>query len=134
MLELKPSEVDFSLKAPCHDCPFKRTSPIHTGVASDLINIHGRIEMGRFAHTCHKTDSRSDGYDPNHKGPVKHCAGALIMMKNMGPEGIQDFWLAAGRWKIIKKIKTHPDVFKNSNEMVFHYADKLKDDGYLMRL
>jgi len=131
---LKLEEVDFSMKAPCSDCPFKRTSPIHSGVAKDLINIHGKIEMGRFAHTCHKTDKRSDGYDPNYKGGVKHCAGALVMMKNMGPEAIQDFWLSSGNWKHIKRLKIHPDVFKDIADMVFHYAKELKDDGYLLRL
>lgn len=120
--------LEYDLKTPCQDCPFRKDVPIHNGVASDLMNIFGKIEMGKFAHSCHKTDHRSDGYIESYKGNVQHCAGAIIMMKKMGAEAIQDHWVIPSTWKKIKRIKKHPAVFRGLKEMIIHYAHELKDD------
>lgn len=122
-------ELHFDMKAPCDDCPFRRDVPCHDGVGSDLMSIWGKIETGRFAHSCHKTDSRSDGFTGNEKTKIQHCAGALIMMKNMGPESIQDHWILPSRWKKIKALKAHPAVFNDLKEMMLKYAHEYKDHG-----
>lgn len=78
------SEVRFDLRTPCADCPFRRGVPAHQGVAKALPEYASQIEMATFAHTCHKTDPRSDGFKPTYTGPVQHCAGALIMCEKSG--------------------------------------------------
>lgn len=125
----EPQEIHFDLKSPCADCPFRRDVPCHPGVRDDLMSIWGKIEMGQFAHSCHKTDSRSDGFTAQPGTKIQHCAGALIMMKNMGPEAIQDHWILPSRWKKIKALKSHSSVFNSFNEMVVHYANNYDDVG-----
>lgn len=120
--ELSRSEVKFNLRRACKDCPFRRSTPHHEGVASDLINLHGQIEKGGFLHSCHKTDPRSDGYVPGYKGPVSHCAGSLMMIKNMGPEWFQGSMLFREVRRYMKNLKPDPDIFKSFQEMVEHYV------------
>ncbi len=124
---VEPREIHFDLKKPCDDCPFRRDVPCHDGVMGDLIGIWGKVEHGNFAHSCHKTDPRSDGFVDSYKGPTQHCAGAIIMIKNMGPESIQSHWIL--HWKKIKKIKKHPAVFTDLKEMMLHYANNYQDHG-----
>jgi hypothetical protein len=128
MSEIENRELGYNLKKPCKDCPFRKDVPVHEGVASDLMAIWGKVEMGRFAHSCHKTDARSDGFIQGYdKGP-EHCAGALIMLKNMGAEAIQDHWVIPSTWRKIKAIKKDPAVFESLTAMIKHYANKLQDN------
>lgn len=71
----------FDLHKPCADCPFRRDVRPHEGVARDLSGTLDAIEGGVFAHTCHKTDPRSDSpVGQAADGPAQHCAGALLMV------------------------------------------------------
>lgn len=76
--DVAPKEVRFGLTKPCADCPFLVSSAMHQGIANSLVEYHGYMELGTFAHTCHKTDPRSDGWNGKTK-QARHCAGALAM-------------------------------------------------------
>jgi hypothetical protein len=122
-----PSEVNFNLRRACKDCPFRRSTPHHEGVASDLENLYGQIERGGFLHSCHKTDPRSDGYVEGYKGPVSHCAGAMTLIKNMGPEHFQGSMLKREVRRYMDKLKPDPDIFNSFLEMVEHYVPFIKN-------
>lgn len=82
-------DVRWDLRHPCADCPFVKTSPYHEGVAESLATSHAAaIMQQRFAHTCHKTDTRETCDGPvsgKETGrPVQHCAGALMMLLKTG--------------------------------------------------
>lgn len=78
-------ELEWDLKSPCGDCPFRKSSPFHLGVATSLPTYLKTIDENRFAHTCHKTDSRPEVDGPRTwQGATKHCAGALMMLLKTG--------------------------------------------------
>jgi len=111
-------DVAWDLKNPCNDCPFKRKTAFHEGVAGGLPQLIESLEDGRFAHTCHKTDNRSNCDGPrNHDGPVQHCAGALLMLlKPRSKHGLQLPLLQAaeaGKFDLddmIQRAKGRPDI------------------------
>ncbi len=78
-------DIGFAVKRPCNDCPFRKNTPLHRGVGADLATVLNGLEHGRVAHSCHKTDPRSDSPQGQaYKGKVQHCAGYLIMAANHG--------------------------------------------------
>lgn len=80
-----PKDIDWDLKRPCADCPFKRSTSWHQGVAANCVETTEAIFGGRFAHTCHKTDGRSDSDEgKRYTGRIKHCRGALLMLTKTG--------------------------------------------------
>lgn len=75
----------FDLTTPCSDCPFRYDVPKHEGIASDLSELFMGVERGVAAHSCHKTDPRSDCDSAQRfAGPVQHCAGFMIMLHKEG--------------------------------------------------
>jgi hypothetical protein len=82
---VKKGDLGWKLRSPCAECPFKTTTPFHEGVAADLPATLTAMMEERFAHTCHRTDPRSDYKGAKrYRGQVQHCAGALIMMERSG--------------------------------------------------
>lgn len=79
-------ELDWSRRSPCLDCPFLRTSRFHEGIATCVESTVASIEMGRFVHSCHKTDNNPECDGPrNYKGDKpQHCAGAILMLLKTG--------------------------------------------------
>lgn len=78
-------ELAWNLMAPCGDCPFRKDSPFHEGIAATAEAKFCDIQRGRFAHTCHKTDNRPECDGPhNWKGRPEHCAGAILMLLKTG--------------------------------------------------
>lgn len=76
-------EVGFDLKAPCDDCPFTKNAPPHEGVLAAFPKYWAEIKRGMFAHTCHKTDFRSDSKTHKFvKGKTQHCVGMIWMCEN----------------------------------------------------
>lgn len=127
---MKASQIHFDLKRPCKDCPFKISTPMHGGVMKSLTEYSASIDLGEFAHTCHKTDFRADSVEgKKYQGTVQHCAGALALMKND--------CTAKSIWVCEKEIKGEIDfdkidssgVFKNFMQMVLAYCDWAKG-GY----
>jgi hypothetical protein len=132
-------EIGYKLKTPCNDCPFKKSSPLHEGVMRSLPEYDGYMKSGSFAHTCHKTDSRSDGYVDNYGGQIQHCAGALIMFKNMElsagdeettPDGYpatQSVLIHAVINKLNVMEMEDPDVFPSFLEMAKAYKPMIEE-------
>jgi hypothetical protein len=94
-----PNALAFDRVRPCDDCPFRKDVPPEDGIGGNIPSMFADIDMGRFTHTCHKTDPRADGFIPTHEGPIQHCAGAIIMMlkSNIPPGGTLLGAIAKGR-------------------------------------
>lgn len=73
----------FKLNKVCNDCPFLKSTKHHSGVYESLNNLESSIGKGEFAHSCHKTDDRSDGYIDTYNGEMQACYGSLAMIKKM---------------------------------------------------
>lgn len=79
------TDLDWDLTKPCNDCPFRRSTPWHEGVAANAVKCAESIQGHKFAHTCHKTDARADSDQGKAwQGRPKHCAGSLIMLIKTG--------------------------------------------------
>jgi hypothetical protein len=79
------ADLDWDLKRPCADCPFRRSTPFHAGVCSSALNYLRSIEAHNFSHTCHKTDPASDSEQGQaYGGRLKHCVGSLFMLLKTG--------------------------------------------------
>jgi len=78
-------DLRHDIRTPCNDCPFRKSSPFHAGVARTLPTLLEAIDDGKAAHTCHKTDPRPscDGPRPQ-GGTVQHCAGMTLMLIRTG--------------------------------------------------
>lgn len=123
----------YDLMTPCSDCPFKKDANYHSGVLKSIPDLHGRMERGEFSHSCHKTDKRSDGYDRNHKGPVQHCAGAIILCEKDRIIGMQSPYATAFYKQKFKltDLDMKANIFDSLLDMMRHYMklsniDKLK--------
>lgn len=116
-------DIAWDLKKPCKDCPFRRDVTPHVGVLQKMELYLGQMVNGRFAHSCHKTDPRSDGWSGRYYGPVQHCAGALIFTRNIGE--IQDLalWAAENKKFSFKKLSRKTEVFNDSEELIWKYKD-----------
>lgn len=126
-VEITSADIEFKMMAPCEDCPFKRSTKKHSGVAGALMEYHSNMEAGTFAHTCHKTDVRADSvHGRRHQGKPQHCGGALALMKN-DPTCTSNLVInMIARRKINpKKIKTD-GVYASFREMVRDYARWMK--------
>jgi hypothetical protein len=79
------SDLHWDLKSPCADCPFRKSTPFHQGVAEGSPDLINSMISGTFAHTCHKTDPRADSeHGKRHTGKLQHCIGALFMLIKTG--------------------------------------------------
>lgn len=121
MSEGKTMKISYNLKSPCSDCPFTKSAKHHIGVAKDLVKLSKSLESKSFGHTCHKTDERSDGYVEGHKGPMEHCAGAMIMLKKMNHEQ-PNLMLEVRRGNLDPdQYEMEDDVFDSFDDMKLHY-------------
>lgn len=73
-------QLHYDLRTPCDDCPFLRGNK-HEYTENALGEYIARLLEGSdIAHTCHKTDPRSDCKSAqDYKGEIQHCAGAMIL-------------------------------------------------------
>lgn len=88
--EVIAADVHWDLRNPCADCPFMKTTPFHQGVAKSIPDLVESINDQRFAHTCHKTDTRKACDGPvagKETGkPVQHCIGSILMLLKTGQD------------------------------------------------
>lgn len=68
--------MNFNLKSPCNDCPFRTDHPIslRPGRMKGILND---VLRGDKTFACHKTTHGS-------ARETSHCAGALILLENSG--------------------------------------------------
>ena len=134
-VSMTTEDVAWDLKAPCDDCPFKRTTPLHSGVYSSLLDYHNNLMNRIMAHTCHKTDPRADGYVESYQNKPQHCFGALVMFHNMEKSCGEESETAEGYpatqgallHALINGVSldnlNHPEVFTSFGEMLIEYED-----------
>jgi hypothetical protein len=155
--EVTTEDIGWKLKTPCSDCPFKRTTPLHTGIMADLPMYEEKIKERRLAHTCHKTDSRADGYVPTYDGQVQICPGSLVFFNNMEkssgegletPDGYpstQQVLYYAVANKVDLEALHDPDVYTSFTEMKEAYRPMIeeaaqkakeaeKEDGFVVHV
>lgn len=129
-------DISYNLTEPCSDCPFKIDAKWHSGVFESLESYHSRMERGEFAHTCHKTDPRSDGYSKAHIGPIEHCAGALILCES--DESIQGqlpaiLALKEGKYDP-SKLNMDSGAFKKVTDMIKHYYKLYRENEVQIKI
>lgn len=105
-------DLKWDCYVPCKDCPFRKDVPgDKKGLQDDLetiaLTLTGETDM---LFSCHKTDSRvtDGGFDPSYQGPLKHCAGLLLMMKK------EDKWSGAAL-RAMARGKLDPVKLKATN-------------------
>ena len=138
---VRVSDLEWDLKGPCSDCPFRRDAPDHEGVAKAVVGYYETMENHKFAHTCHKTDNRPVCDGPrNHDGPVQHCGGALLFVAKADVPFQRPMMLAAEAGKLdldalFERAKKDKLVFGSFQELAAYYlkmaqrilADKPKE-------
>lgn len=83
---MKFTDLDWSMKNPCADCPFTKSAPFHRGVCRSIPDYFDTIRRNNFSHTCHKTDNRPACDGPkNYQGDKpQHCIGSILMLLKTG--------------------------------------------------
>ena len=116
-------DIEMDLKTPCDDCPFRSDVYFHEGIFGSLDDYEKSFESGEFAHTCHKTDKRADGFEKSYKKEhPQHCAGMLIMAKKMGkPTRLMKYAEALG--EPLEGLDDNAPVFSSMEEMREHYDE-----------
>lgn len=121
-------EVSYDLKQACDNCPFRKSAPLHNGVMFALPEYEEHLKNGVFAHTCHKTDPRTDGKIPGYSGKLQNCYGSLSLMKSYEEEsGISQGGLihAIVKGKIpYDSIETGGDYFTSLKELAEAYRER----------
>lgn len=117
-VEVAPGDVRplrFDLRNPCGECPFRLDVPLHQGVGVDLATKTGwALVDGTFSHTCHRTDPRSDyRAAKDFKGPLQHCAGAMIMLAKQSPRDLPGIMAKAKDrgWLNVRKLNLKAPVY-----------------------
>ena len=67
--------MQFTLKAPCGNCPFRNDRPDNKGWLGKERAEEINETLNDFTFTCHKTIDKQEQF----------CAGALIMLKKRKP-------------------------------------------------
>jgi hypothetical protein len=126
-----PVKLHFDLKRPCAECPFRKGVPAHEGVFKSIPRYYREIQAGRFLHTCHRTDPRSD-YLPakGYKGKLQHCAGALAMQVNEGTAMrnalLVELAVFSRRRFLPDQLPKNPEVFGSFRELALYYFASFK--------
>lgn len=79
--------MNFKLKKPCSNCPFRNDIEFHLG-AHRRAEIAHAITAEQRTFACHKTVDYSheddEGYtEPRDTSKTEHCAGALILLEKL---------------------------------------------------
>ena len=121
---VRVQDLHYGLTAPCSDCPYRRNSPAHEGIAKNLPFVISQLMTDQaVAHSCHKTDPRADGFKPGYEGDVQHCAGFLYTMRGKAVA----FQEAVAQGRAVDRFKDgHPDCFRNLREMTDFYVEFVK--------
>lgn len=119
--EITHKELAWDLKTPCKDCPFRKDVEPHPGVAQELELYFAKILIGEFVHTCHKTDSRSDGYEKGYSGKIQHCAGVNILTRKIKEPQFSAIYAEYKKKFNPKKLNMKAPVFDSLIELANKY-------------
>lgn len=75
--------MNFDLKRPCADCPFRTDVPGYLSKARAAEIAHSLIE-GQQTFSCHKLNDFSEDGEAIEGHKSQHCAGALIFLEAQG--------------------------------------------------
>lgn len=115
--------MDFTMKKPCKDCPFRRDVPAYlNGPRCQEIIRSITSQDGQFP--CHKTTVHDgDGdYVPQFKGE-QHCAGAMILLEKLDqPNQIMRIAERVGSYHR-DELDMEAPVFDTAEEFIRHHAE-----------
>lgn len=77
--------MNFNMKKPCANCPFRNDKPEQDGWLGEdrAEEIAASITVHQQSFPCHKTTIDSGEYGRDAGKDSEHCAGALIMLEKM---------------------------------------------------
>lgn len=114
--------MDWTMQHPCENCPFlKSTPPEKKGLVSSIEAISlSLMGDGDILHSCHKTDDRvtDGGFAEGYEGPLKHCAGFMMMCHKSKLETGPMLRARARKkldlrnWKGLEKVHTFRELLK----------------------
>lgn len=107
--------MNFDLKTPCNQCPFRRDCPPRWLGHKRAAQIAGSLDEGK-TFTCHKT-GRAPG-----RSDEQHCAGALIVLKKAqgGFSGNISLAIALGLFDY-RALDLDAPVFNTFEEFIRHH-------------
>lgn len=115
--------MNFDLKKPCKDCPFRTDNNFILNV-DRVDEICHSITAGDQSFTCHKTSHFDEDGQPYPHKKEQHCAGALIMLEKM--DDPNQMMRVAERCGFYDRTKLDMDspVFDNDDEMLQEYEHR----------
>lgn len=106
--------MNFDLKKPCADCPFKNDKPYQKGWL-------GRERAIEIAETLVEKDQTFQCHKTLDLGPKKHqhCAGATIMLEHMGkPNQMMRIMERIGSYDPTKVDMENEAIFKDAEDFI----------------
>lgn len=125
--------MDFDLKRPCANCPFRSDIMFHLNTDRVEEILDGILyQDATFA--CHKTTHGEEVEDDegntyyNHTGKEQHCAGALLLMEHM--ERPNQMMRIAERLRLYKRDELDYTslVFETDDDMIEAYRERNGDE------
>ncbi|ABO60538.1 hypothetical protein Bcep1808_7668 (plasmid) [Burkholderia vietnamiensis G4] len=113
--------MNFDLKKPCKDCPFRSDITFHLNTER-VEEICDAITRKQQTFACHKTtqhDDETGDHIPHDK--EQHCAGALILLERMNKPN--QMMRIAERLRYYDRQALHMDapVFETPEAMIAHF-------------
>ncbi|WP_020397108.1 DUF6283 family protein [Thiolinea disciformis] len=115
--------MQFNLKRPCANCPFRNDKPDQQGWlgalrAADII-VAITAQQGTFS--CHKTTDIGDEGEVIETKNTQHCAGALILLEKIERPNQMMRWMERIGKYDRNRLDMNAPVFDNTSDFIeFH--------------
>ena len=118
--------IGYDLREPCADCPFLKSTPVERKGIQDLPGLMTSLYSdGEIAHSCHKTDPRSDAPDPKLvNGKIQHCVGFIKFAAN-NDRVTWRMSMAVHDGSMPKEMLQPDDRIHNATDLLQAYCDDL---------
>lgn len=121
--------MNFSLKRPCKDCPFRNDKLHQKGwLGKERATAIYQNLLDGVNFPCHKTHdySKDDGNGFTHQEGHQFCAGALIMLENENKTAHSQALRMAMRLKLYDpdRLDMWSSVFKSGDEFVDWHGEE----------
>jgi len=125
--------MEFNLKRPCKNCPYRKDCPPGWLGATRATELAKDVILGDKPFPCHKTvnyeawqDAEEEAGEPleySYDGKEQFCAGALIMEKKYNQGGNLSIRIARmfGRFKY-ENLKGEDLVFDSTAKFIRHHS------------
>ena len=114
--------VNFELRRPCSQCPFRRDVPgfLHPARAEEIADAL----LGDQTFACHKTvDYDEDDGEGQVTSASQHCAGASIVLEKMDRPNQMMRIAERLRFYDRRKLDMDAPVFDDLDEFIDHHAE-----------